>query len=47
MQRNQPALAKLGVPHLQQVAGVVDVGVVKADRLADPQAFSQGPQPVA
>ena len=40
-------LPNFDVPDRQHAVGPVDVGAVEPDRFSDPQAFSQGPQPVA
>jgi hypothetical protein len=47
VQGNQAVLAELGVAHHQQLVLDVEILVIKGDRLTDPQAFSQGPWPVA
>ena len=46
VQRDLPGLAELATPDGEQPLLGVEVATVQADRLADPQPFSRGSQPV-
>jgi hypothetical protein len=47
VQRHQSRLPEFRVPDDENAAVGVEVAVVEGERFADPDAFSQGSQPVA